>query len=254
MVSSTARRGAGVSPAVTGCPYRLKRIGRKFLAKRLTSARSASGRRTKVGIKEAGIHPAPKATGAAAQRHPFKGPRLDHGFGASPGQERLRPEPRELGAAWSVLLHGACPRDSQRWPHKKPFDVDWTTLCSCQQIGSKERKGAVFSVLLAPWVPSRGPRSLQRRSYGSGNEPQQARWGSGAILPPAPRPHSPHIPASQPLVMRVRRAWHTVTLRSGRSLMAVPSVRASPLKAVVTSVGLVQNPGRRVQIWGERGW
>ena len=53
--------------------------------------------------------------------------------------------------------------------------------------------------------------------------------------------------------MRVRKAWHTVTLRSGRSLMAVPSVRASPLKEVATSVGLVQNPGRRVQIWGE-GW
>lgn len=68
--------------------------------------------------------------------------------------------------------------------------------------------------------------------------------------PPRLRPQSPHIPASQPLVMRVRRAWHTVTLRSGRSLMAVPSVRASPLKEAATSLGFVQNPGRRVQIWG----
>lgn len=74
-----------------------------------------------------------------------------------------------------------------------------------------------------------------------------------AILPPASDP-SPHAPASQPLVMRVRRAWHTVTLRSGRSLIAVPRVRASPLKEAATSVGLVQNPGRRVQIWGGRGW
>lgn len=72
--------------------------------------------------------------------------------------------------------------------------------------------------------------------------------------PTSPRPQSPHVPASQPLVMRVRRAWHTVTLRSGRSLMAVPSVRASPLKEAATSVGLVQNPGRRVQIWGGWGW
>lgn len=62
-----------------------------------------------------------------------------------------------------------------------------------------------------------------------------------------------HTPASQPLVMRVRRAWHTVTLRSGRSLMAMPSVRASPRKEEATSVGLVQKPGRRVQIWVGKG-
>lgn len=54
--------------------------------------------------------------------------------------------------------------------------------------------------------------------------------------------------------MRVRRAWHTVTLRSGRSLIAVPRVRARPLKEAATSVGLVQNPGRRVQIWEGGIW
>lgn len=73
------------------------------------------------------------------------------------------------------------------------------------------------------------------------------------VILPSPHSHSPHVPAWQPLVMRVRRAWHTVTLRSGRSLMAMPSVRASPLKEMATSVGLVQNPGRSVHIWRRRG-
>lgn len=92
-----------------------------------------------------------------------------------------------------------------------------------------------------------------QESHREGNEGQGPR--SFQHPPPAPTtpPQSPHIPASQPLVMRVRRAWHTVTLRSGRSLMAIPRVRASPRKEAATSVGLVQKPGRRVQIWGEVG-
>lgn len=59
----------------------------------------------------------------------------------------------------------------------------------------------------------------------------------------------PPQPVSQPLWMRVRKAWHTVGRRSGRSLMAMPRVRASPLKAPSTSVGWVQKPGSRVQTW-----
>lgn len=67
MVSSTARRGAAASPAATGCPYRLKRIGRKFLAKRLTSARSASGKRTQVCIEGAELI-------VTQWSHSFRGP------------------------------------------------------------------------------------------------------------------------------------------------------------------------------------
>lgn len=59
-------------------------------------------------------------------------------------------------------------------------------------------------------------------------------------------------PVPQPWWMRVRRAWHTVGRRSGRSLMAMPRVRASPLKASTTSVGRVQKPGSRVQTWKQR--
>lgn len=51
------------------------------------------------------------------------------------------------------------------------------------------------------------------------------------------------------LLMMVRNAWHTVSLRSGRSLMAMPIVRAMPLKASNRSTGHVQNPGSMVQIW-----
>lgn len=59
----------------------------------------------------------------------------------------------------------------------------------------------------------------------------------------------PPQPVWHPLWMRVRKAWHTVGRRSGRSLMAMPRVRASPLKAPSTSVGWVQKPGSRVQTW-----
>lgn len=56
------------------------------------------------------------------------------------------------------------------------------------------------------------------------------------------------LPVLQPLLMRVRRAWHTVSLRSGRSLMAIPRVRAIPLKDARKSTGHVQKPGSMVQI------
>lgn len=97
MVSSTARRGAGVSPAAAGCPYRLNRMGRKFLAKRLTSARSASGRKIKVCTKGAEHDPTSMATGAAAQSHSFGGPVMGPEVWGPLGQERLRPEHREWG-------------------------------------------------------------------------------------------------------------------------------------------------------------
>lgn len=50
------------------------------------------------------------------------------------------------------------------------------------------------------------------------------------------------------LLMMVRRAWHTVSLRSGRSLIAIPSVRAMPLKESNRSTGHMQKPGSIVQI------
>lgn len=57
------------------------------------------------------------------------------------------------------------------------------------------------------------------------------------------------LPVEQLLLMMMRRAWHTVSLRSGRSLMAIPSTRAMPLKEVSRSTGHVQKPGSMVQIW-----
>lgn len=56
------------------------------------------------------------------------------------------------------------------------------------------------------------------------------------------------LPVEQLLLMMMRRAWHTVSLRSGRSLMAIPSTRAMPLKEVNRSTGHVQKPGSMVQI------
>lgn len=53
----------------------------------------------------------------------------------------------------------------------------------------------------------------------------------------------------QLLLISVRRAWHTVRRRSGRSLMAMPSVRAMPLNDAIRSTGPVQKPGSIVQIW-----
>lgn len=55
-------------------------------------------------------------------------------------------------------------------------------------------------------------------------------------------------PVEQLLVMMVRRAWHTVSLRSARSLIAIPSTRAMPLKEASRSTGDVQKPGSMVQI------
>lgn len=55
------------------------------------------------------------------------------------------------------------------------------------------------------------------------------------------------VPVLQLLLMRVRRAWHTVSLRSARSLMAIPRMRAIPLKDDRRSTGHVQKPGSMVQ-------
>lgn len=55
-----------------------------------------------------------------------------------------------------------------------------------------KRKGAAFSVLLTPWVSSKSPGSLQRLSYGSGSEAQQARRpGPLPLLPSPPRALGP---------------------------------------------------------------
>lgn len=56
------------------------------------------------------------------------------------------------------------------------------------------------------------------------------------------------LPAEQLLLMMVRRAWHTMSLRSARSLMAMPRTRAMPLKDASRSTGHVQKPGSMVQI------
>jgi len=61
------------------------------------------------------------------------------------------------------------------------------------------------------------------------------------------------IPVLQLLVMTTRSAWHTVSLRSARSLMVMPSARARPLKEASRSTAPVQNPGSMVQIWGTGG-
>lgn len=77
------------------------------------------------------------------------------------------------------------------------------------------------------------------------------RWegGDSASRTETEPARSPLLPVLQPLLMRVRRAWHTVILRSGRSLMAIPRVRAIPLKDARRSTGHVQKPGSMVQIW-----
>lgn len=50
------------------------------------------------------------------------------------------------------------------------------------------------------------------------------------------------------LFMMVRKAWHTVSLRSGLSLIIMPRVRATLLKDASRSTGHVQKPGSMVQI------
>lgn len=57
-----------------------------------------------------------------------------------------------------------------------------------------------------------------------------------------------NLPVLQLLLMIVRSAWQTVSLRSGRSLIAMPSVRAMPLKDASRSTGHVQKPGSMVHI------
>lgn len=56
------------------------------------------------------------------------------------------------------------------------------------------------------------------------------------------------LPVEQLLLMMMRRAWHTVSLRSGCSLIAIPSTRAMLLKDASRSTGHVQKPGSMVQI------
>lgn len=60
------------------------------------------------------------------------------------------------------------------------------------------------------------------------------------------------VPVEQLLLIRVRSAWHTESLTSGRSLMAMPSVRAKPLKDSSRSTGHVQKPESIVQIYNRQ--
>lgn len=49
--------------------------------------------------------------------------------------------------------------------------------------------------------------------------------------------------------MRSRRAWQTVILKSGLSVRAEPRIRAMEWNEDFKSIGSVQNPGKRAQIW-----